>query len=64
MSNGRFGHLWFASIAIIVGGGGLLEHRSKFSLLSVILGMGLGICLLWVVERAAGRKRDIRDEAA
>jgi hypothetical protein len=50
MSNGRFGHLWFASIAIIVGGGGLLEHGSKFSLLSTILGVGLGIWFLWVVE--------------
>jgi hypothetical protein len=50
MTNGRFGHLWFASIAIIVGGGELLEHGSKFSLLSAILGMGFGIWLQWVVQ--------------
>lgn len=45
------GSLWFASNAIIVGGGGLLEYGSKFSLLSAILGMGFGIWLLWVVEK-------------
>lgn len=49
MSEGKFGHLWFATVAIIVGGGGLLE-RGSFSGLSVLLGIGLGIWLQWVVE--------------
>jgi hypothetical protein len=64
MMNGRFGHLWFASIAIIVGGGGLLEHGSNFSLLSAILGVGFGIWLQWVVEAVErSRKRDAKKQA-
>ena len=57
MSKGRSGHLWFAAGAVIVGGGGLLEHRATLSLLSVGLGIGLGIWLQWLVEKAEGRKR-------
>ena len=57
MSKGRSGHLWFAAVAVIVGGGGLLEHRATLSLLSVVLGIGLGIWLQWLVEKAEGRKR-------
>ena len=58
MSEGKFGHLWFAATAIIVGGGGLLE-RGSLSSLSLILGMGLGIWLQWVVELVQrSRKRD------
>jgi uncharacterized membrane protein (UPF0136 family) len=64
MSNGRFGHLWFASIAIIVGGGGLLEHGSKFSLLSAVLGTGFGIWLQWAVELVErSRKRRAEKQA-
>jgi hypothetical protein len=63
MSEGKLGHLWFASIAVIVGSGGLLEHRSQFSLLSAILGMGLGIWLQWVVERSRKKMRDRSDAA-
>lgn len=59
MSEGRYGHLWFAAIAITVGGSGLLEHRSGFSLLSAILGMGFGLWLQWDVELLQrSRKRD------
>jgi hypothetical protein len=61
MSQGKFGHLWFAAVATIVGGGGLLE-RGSFSSLSVILGMGLGIWLQWLVELVQRSRK--RDEAA
>jgi hypothetical protein len=64
MSEGKFGHLWFAAVAIAVGGGGLLERGSGFSSLSAILGMGLGIWLQWVVELVQrSRKRDTKTEA-
>jgi hypothetical protein len=59
------GSLNFAAVAIIVGGGGLLEHGAKFSTLSAILGVGLGIWFLWVVEVVERRRnrdtKDVRD---
>lgn len=64
MSQGKYGHLWFAVTAIIVGGGGLLERGSGFSSLSLILGMGFGIWLQWVVELIQHyRKREDGTEA-
>jgi len=63
MYKGRFGHLWFAAVAIIVGGGGLLERRSELSLLSMVLGIGLGIWLQWLVEKVEGRNRATKEIA-
>jgi hypothetical protein len=62
--NNKLGYLLFASNAIVVGGGGLLESHGKLSLLSAVLGMGLGILFLWLVELTRGKpKRDIQNDA-
>jgi len=40
-----------------------LERRSELSLLSMVLGIGLGIWLQWLVEKVEGRNRATKEIA-